>query len=183
MGLDRNDYNRSGFWAFVFSMVFSFGFFIYISFIHKGVLGLDQPKLKVEVNAATAEATGQAPQEDVSKNTSPWISTPALVTYGKEKFATSCSVCHGNSGLGDGPASGTMNPKPRNLVEGKWTAGGTTIQLYKTVTGGLPGTAMAPFGHLSKLDRWAIVHFIRSVSKNLPKDDLKALEKFAQGEK
>ena len=183
MGLDRNDYNGGGFLAFVFSMVFSFGFIIYICFFHKGVLGLDHPKLKVEVSAATGQAAPQAPQEDVSKNTTPWVSTPGLVTYGKEKFATSCSVCHGSAGMGDGPAAGTMNPKPRNFVDGKWTAGGTTLQLYKSVTGGLPGTAMAPFGHLPKLDRWAIVHYIRSITKNAPADDAKALEKFAQGEK
>ncbi len=182
MGLDRNDYNRGGFLAFIFTMVFSCGFFVYICFVHKGVLGLDQPKLKVEVSAAIAGGT-QTPQEDVTKNTKPWTSTPGLVAYGKEKFMTNCSVCHGNSGMGDGPAGGTMNPPPRNLVEGKWKAGGTTVQLYKTVTGGLPGTAMAPFGHIAKLDRWAIVHFMRSITKNAPADDAKALEKFAQGEK
>lgn len=183
MSLDRSDYNKGGFFAFVFSMVFSITFFLYISFYHKGVVGIDQPKVKLAVTAATAEATGQAPQEDVSKNTTPWVSTPGLVAYGKEKYTATCSVCHGNSGMGDGPAGGTLNPPPRNLVEGKWKAGGTSVQLYKTVSTGLPGTAMAPFGHLPKLDRWAIVHFIRSITKNAPADDAKALEKFAKGEK
>lgn len=183
MSLDRNDYNKGGFYAFVFSMVFSIGFFIYISYFEKGVIGIDKPKLKLAISAATAEGVAQAPQEDVSKNTSPWISTPGLVAYGKDKFSTSCVVCHGASGKGDGPAGVTLNPKPRDLVEGKWKSGGTTMQLYKTVTSGLTGTAMAPFGHLPSLDRWAIVHFIRSISKNTPADNMKTLEKFAQGEK
>ncbi len=184
MGLDRNDYNKGGFFVFVFCMVFSFGFFLYISYIEKGVVGIDQPKLKVAVTTATAGGTAaQAPQEDVSKNATPWVSTPGLVAYGKEKFSTNCAICHGNSGMGDGAAGATLNPKPRNLVEGKWKAGGTTLQLHNTVTHGLPGTAMAPFGHIPKLDRWAIVHFIRSITKNAPADDAKAIEKFAKEEK
>ncbi len=183
MSLDRNDYNKGGFAAFVFSMVFSIGFFIYISFMHKGVIGLDQPKPKVDVSLTTAQAGAGGVQEDVTKNTTPWVSTAGLVAHGKEKYMAVCSMCHGNAAMGDGPAGAALNPKPRNLVEGKWVAGGKTIDLFNTIKKGLPGTAMAPFGHLPLLDRWAITHFVRSITKNAPADDAKALEQFAKGEK
>ncbi|MCB9707297.1 MAG: cytochrome c [Myxococcales bacterium] len=37
---------------------------------------------------------------------------PAL---GKVKYDTLCASCHGPTGLGDGPAAVSLNPKPRNL--------------------------------------------------------------------
>ena len=64
-----------------------------------------------------------------------------------------------------------MKPRPRNLIEGKWTAGGDRIGLYKTLKNGLAGTSMAAFGHLPVIDRWAMVHYIRSITKNKVKDD------------
>ena len=34
---DQNDYNKGGMIAFVFSMAFTLLFFVYVSFVHKGV--------------------------------------------------------------------------------------------------------------------------------------------------
>ena len=95
MAFDPNDYNRGGFLAFLFCMVASSGFFVYISFIHPGV-NLDKPKIKTAVGITTAEAaTGGGKAVDMSNNPKPWISTPEFVAYGKEKYKTNCSFCHG----------------------------------------------------------------------------------------
>lgn len=38
----------------------------------------------------------------------------------KEIFATRCTPCHGPEGRGDGPASATLDPKPRNFHDKTW---------------------------------------------------------------
>ncbi len=183
MGLDKNNYNRGGYLAFMFCMIASTVFFIYISFFHPGV-NIDKPKIKAEVGMTVAQAGAGGAAADMSNNPTPWISSPEFVEYGKGKYKVNCSVCHGDGGKGDGPAGASLNPKPRDLVEGKWKKSGSAKDLFTAVRDGLPGTMMAPFKHIPVVDRWAIVHFIRSISKNAKPDDKPAdLEKFAKGEK
>ncbi len=86
--------------------------------------------------------------------------TPELIQKGMAVYTTNCLSCHGEKGDGNGPAGAYMNPKPRNFGEGKFKAGGKPEQLFKTVTSGLSGTAMAPFGHLPEEDRWAVIYYV-----------------------
>ena len=39
---------------------------------------------------------------------------------GERTYATYCIGCHGEKGLGDGPAAEFLNPKPRNFVNGQF---------------------------------------------------------------
>jgi len=41
-------------------------------------------------------------------------------TTARTTFESVCSVCHGMRGLGDGPGSATLDPKPRNLSDPAW---------------------------------------------------------------
>jgi len=36
--------------------------------------------------------------------------------FGDYEFQTSCAVCHGNGGMGDGPMAGQLTPKPSDLT-------------------------------------------------------------------
>jgi mono/diheme cytochrome c family protein len=38
----------------------------------------------------------------------------------KEIFSTRCTPCHGPEGRGDGPASASLDPKPRNFHDKTW---------------------------------------------------------------
>ena len=38
----------------------------------------------------------------------------------EEIFANRCTPCHGPEGAGNGPASATLNPKPRNFQDRAW---------------------------------------------------------------
>ncbi len=77
------------------------------------------------------------------------------VSGGKVVFDRECTVCHGPFGKGDGPAAGLCDPVPRNFANGfyklRTTESGelpTNADLTRTVTEGIPGTAMPSFRHL-----------------------------------
>ena len=89
---------------------------------------------------------------------------PGLIAQGKELFTANCEQCHGRQGRGDGPAAATMNPRPRNFTSPDgWTNGYHIPSIYKTVSLGVPGTSMASFNYLSRKDRMALTHYVRSL--------------------
>lgn len=181
--MQNDSYNRGGFIAFVFSMVFSILFFVYVTFMHPGINLKEVPEPTPgaeQTLAGGGEAAAPAANVDISGVANPWISSPDMIAAGAKAYSTNCAVCHGPKGLGDGPGGASLNPHPRNLVEGKWKAGGDSIAHFTTISKGLPGTAMAAFGHLPLNDRWAIVHFIHSITQNKVKDNPAKLEAFAK---
>ena len=124
-----------------------------------------------------------AAEVDVSKIEKPWVENADMAAHGAKVYANVCAVCHGPKGEGDGPAGMSLNPKPRNFVEGKWKVGGDSISLYKTLQTGIPGSSMASCAHLPARDRWGLVQFIHSITKNRVKDDPAKLEAFAKDAK
>lgn len=175
MSESRDEYNRGGMNAFIFSMVFVCLFFIYVVAIHPGV-NLGE---KVVDPAAVTVASGE-PAFDITTVQEPWVKDDKVVAYGAKLYATNCAMCHGNEGKGDGPAGGGIKPPPRNLVEGKWTQGQGEIAHFNVVTNGIPGTSMAAFGHFKAADRWALVQFIDSITQNKSKDTPEQIAEFAK---
>ena len=171
----KDTYNRGGMIAFAFSMVFVFAFFFYLVAINRGV---DLGENVVDPNAQVEGAAG--PAFDITTVKEPWVSTPEIVTYGAKVFKTNCAMCHGDTGHGDGAAGAALNPKPRNLVEGKWTQGSGAIAHFKVLQHGIPGSSMASYAHFKPADRWALVHFIDSITENKSKDDPAAVAEFAK---
>lgn len=174
-------YNRGGFIAFIFSMVFSLAFFVYVSFVHPGVDLKEVPESAVGAEQTLAGDAGAATKKvDVSNVTEPWVSSDDLVAHGAAVFKTNCAVCHGDTGAGNGPAGMGLIPKPRNLIEGGWKRGGGQIALYETLQKGLEGTSMAAFAHLPKVDRWALVHWMQSITKDKQTDDPAKVAEFGK---
>ena len=175
MSEPRDVYNRAGLLAFAFCMVFCFAFFFYLVAVNRGV---DLGENVVDPNAPLAE--GATPVFDISKVAEPWVSTPEIVQYGAKVFSTNCAMCHGNEGKGDGAAGASLNPKPRNLVEGKWTQGEGLINHYKVLQNGIKGSSMASYAHFKPADRWAVILFIDSITNNKSKDDPAKVAEFAK---
>lgn len=92
-------------------------------------------------------------------------STPDLLAKGKATFTTNCVACHGEKGDGNTPAGQALNPKPRNFVTEKFKGGDKPADVFKTITEGRAGTAMAAFKHLSEDDRWGLVYYVLSFKK------------------
>ena len=116
---------------------------------------------------------------DISQVQDYWISGELMVQKGAEVYATYCALCHGATGRGDGVAGRGLKPPPRDFIEGDWKYGGSSINLFKVITDGSEGTSMASFSHIPKLERWALVHFIRSLTKKPVPDDPAQTKEFA----
>ncbi|OYZ22962.1 MAG: hypothetical protein B7Y39_06845 [Bdellovibrio sp. 28-41-41] len=88
------------------------------------------------------------------------------IESGKKIYRENCIACHGDKGDGRGPAAVAIpGTKPRNFIEGKYKYGETSKEIFKTLTEGVPGTAMPPWASLSEKDRWAVIAYIKSLKK------------------
>lgn len=89
---------------------------------------------------------------------------------GKPLYELHCLQCHGERGLGDGPAAVYLYPKPRDFTRGlfkiRTTPSGslpTDQDLYDTIGRGMPGSAMPGFSQLASQDRWALVSYLKTL--------------------
>ena len=83
-------------------------------------------------------------------------------TAGAEVFKTNCAACHGETGLGDGPAGAALDPAPQNLADLQAQAGDD--YLFWRITTGKEGTSMVPWkGILTEEQIWQAVAFLRTL--------------------
>ncbi len=99
----------------------------------------------------------------------PELPPAEMVEAGKRVYFTKCVWCHGVDGSGDGPAADRLWPRPRNFNQGTFkirhTASGElplpNLDLFQTVTHGLPGSAMPSWeGILSEEQKRQVISFV-----------------------
>jgi mono/diheme cytochrome c family protein len=94
------------------------------------------------------------------------IDKQKMIGEGKKVFQLNCATCHGVTGTGDGPASTALNPKPANFVKGKFKYGTSDVQLFKTISGGISGSAMPPWkGTLTDEQINHVIYYVKSLKK------------------
>ena len=64
---------------------------------------------------------------------------PEALAKANEVFVRRCTPCHGASGHGDGTASGTLDPKPRNFSDPTWQKSVTDDYIVKIIKVGGAG--------------------------------------------
>jgi copper transport protein len=78
--------------------------------------------------------------------------------HGQAVYAERCQVCHGASGIGDGPAAASLLPPPSDLtLHAQWHG---DAQLLWFVSNGVAGTGMPAFDDLSGADRRDVVSYL-----------------------
>ncbi len=109
---------------------------------------------------AEAVATLAPVPADFAGKTNPLGADAA--TAGAEVFKTNCAACHGETGLGDGPAGAALDPAPKNLAELQAQAGDD--YLFWRITTGKEGTSMVAWkGVLTEEQIWQTVSFMRTL--------------------
>jgi len=96
-------------------------------------------------------------------------SSPSMgeLAEGKKIYTQFCAACHGDGGMGDGPAGAALTPKPRNLADSSYMSTLTDEHLIKVISDGGAAVGlspvMAPWGAaISEDGIRSVVAFIRS---------------------
>ena len=99
------------------------------------------------------------------------IPSAQLLSRGRELYQANCASCHGDNGLGDGPAGLMLNPKPRDFHQATgWTNGARISEIYRTLQEGIIRNGMASYSYLPPADRFALIHVVRSFHPAPPAD-------------
>jgi len=109
--------------------------------------------------------TARAAEVPLLERNNPVPATADSLARGQEVYLQACWICHGPTGLGDGPVGVTLKPRPSNLrvhmVPGIHTDG----QLFEWVTNGFPNSGMPEFSETySEEDRWHVINYIRTLA-------------------
>ena len=87
---------------------------------------------------------------------------------GKKQYTVYCAVCHGDTGMGNGPVSASHPGRPGPFA-GVFpliglTTGRSDGYLYNVIrigNGGVPGFRMPSYQRIASRDRWDIVNYVR----------------------
>jgi nitric oxide reductase subunit B len=88
-------------------------------------------------------------------------------------YASNCASCHGQEGRGNGSAIEFLvkECQPRDFTRGLYRTRSCEVlptdeDLFRTITKGMPGTAMPPNTHLPPDDRWQLVEYVKRLAWN-----------------
>lgn len=139
---------------------------------------VDQPSAKPQESEAPAEPgsvpvtggetvpapttlTGMSDAKDAAATIrNPVPATPASIERGKYFFEINCLVCHGATGLGDGPVGEKFDEKAPVDLNDAYTQDQADGQIFFTLT---RGRELMPFYRdaLSPEERWDVINYIR----------------------
>ena len=95
----------------------------------------------------------------------PVTADPASIERGSELFRINCMMCHGQQAKGNGPIAVYLQNKPADLTSLPVQAlsdGG----IFLTISEGIQGKMPALNENLTIRERWDVVNYIRTLSKN-----------------
>lgn len=104
--------------------------------------------------------------EDYAGLANPISADEASIERGAELYTAQCASCHGDGGLGDGPAAATLDPVPANIAHTSQMLGDD--YLYWRIS---EGGAMAPFnstmiawkGIMDEDARWDVINYVQAL--------------------
>ena len=99
----------------------------------------------IVLSVALAAGCGNKPSEaPIADRATTENAMAAASDEAKTTFKTICATCHGESGLGNGPASAALTPKPRNYTDKTWQASVTDEQIKQTILMGGAAIGKSP---------------------------------------
>jgi mono/diheme cytochrome c family protein len=108
----------------------------------------------------------EAPPSQYADMENPFTGDGAAIAKGQDLFFRYCKTCHGDEGLGDGPAAASLDPRPAPLATNQ--NGLSDAYLFWRIS---EGGAGAPFNSgmppwksaLSEDEIWMLISFIRTL--------------------
>ncbi len=96
--------------------------------------------------------------------TNPVPADEASLQRGEEVYTTYCASCHGDGGMGDGPAGTALNPPPAPVAHSSQMLSDAYL-FWRISEGGAPfGTAMPAYKDvLDEQARWDVINYIRAL--------------------
>ncbi len=168
--MDFRDLLRSPRRLFGFSYLYFFGLLVTLGVLYlwnlnsigkNSVTPLVLSDSSAFVQDIPLQSPSVLPPVDVHQVAQP---TAQLLARGRDLFKANCASCHGDNGMGDGPAGQVLNPRPRNFHQAAgWTNGAKVSEIYRTLQEGIIKNGMASYSYLPPSDRFALIHFVRSL--------------------
>jgi len=130
--------------------------------------------------SASPAPSGGGAQQDFSKNTwelpadadktkNPVATSPESITKGKELYLErtkgNCVFCHGETGSGNEANLARLRRKPADISNKERMAAMTDGELFWKVSKGITGIMPAGEKRMSEEERWHVVNYIRTLSK------------------
>ena len=87
----------------------------------------------------------------------------ASLQRGADLFETNCASCHGDGGMGDGPAGAALNPVPASVAHTSQMMADDYL-FWRISEGGTSfSTSMPPWKFLDEQSRWDLINYMRAL--------------------
>jgi copper transport protein len=106
--------------------------------------------------------------QEEARGNNPVPASAESIARGKMLFQQNCTICHGDSGRGDGPAAATLPIPPANLYD--HIPYHPDQFFFGVMTKGLSGVMPAFENQISEEDRWNILNYLRANFTATPAD-------------
>ncbi|MDB4960089.1 MAG: cytochrome c class [Myxococcales bacterium] len=157
-GIREYDNPMPGWWKSIFigSVMFAGFYGLYFHLMDWGHTDAQAYRLELADYDSKKEVRARAEAANVSENAlASGARDPRMLEHGAAVFKTKCVTCHADDGRG------LIGP---NLTDLRQLHGATRMDLYATITNGVPGTAMLAWGEqLPQTDILAVAAFVTTL--------------------
>jgi mono/diheme cytochrome c family protein len=92
------------------------------------------------------------------------LASPAARERGRALFRTSCVLCHGIKGNGQGVRREGLSEPPRDFTDEQWRARTTPRHVFFAIREGVRGTPMPSWKGFTDDETWDLVAYVLSIA-------------------